>query len=98
MEKDPEGFAVTPARRPENETWTFAEKLFMGVMETLTGELMPPCETVTELADRPIEKSGVVAGEDGAPPASPPHPSLAATDSKRAIGITWALRTLTSMA
>jgi hypothetical protein len=70
------GLELTPDGSPVSETCTVAEKPFCGAMETVTGELAPPCGIVIEVTENAIAKSGT--GQGGwAPPPLPPPPHAA---------------------
>jgi hypothetical protein len=75
-EKGLAGLVAEPAGSPVMVSWTLAEKPFWALMEMLTGELVPPCETVMDVAESAMEKSGE-GGVVGTPPVPPPPPQAA---------------------
>jgi hypothetical protein len=72
-----DGLVAEPAGSPAMVSWTLAEKPFWALMEMLTSELVPPCETVKDVAESAMEKSGE-GGVVGTPPVPPPPPQAAA--------------------
>jgi hypothetical protein len=46
-----DGLVAEPAGSPAMVSWTLAEKPFWALMEMLTSELVPPCETVKDVAE-----------------------------------------------
>jgi len=52
------GFERTPAGTPLRVTWTEPVKPLIGVTDNITAGLVPPCWTVAEFDEKPMEKSG----------------------------------------
>lgn len=76
------GFEATPAGSPLRETCTFPVNPLLGFTETLTAELVPPCERETIFAERLSEKSGEGGGGGGVTEDPPPQPVQAHASRK----------------
>jgi hypothetical protein len=57
MRKELDGFETTPAGKPVSVTWTEPVKPLTELTDKLTVGLVPPCSTLMEFDEKPMEKS-----------------------------------------